>query len=171
MFGANFKSGYYGEKRPMAQRTPNSKCKLPDNYLTASNCGKKCVGETYLKVSLKWNNIKKIMRDEKWDLTWISIHMQSCDAEFDWKNLKTMKVEERKFDRKVREALEIQLQNTSPHSKNGLNQDDVTTRFWKPMFSYLRKKKIHWFLSSHSDVHFKCVVFQQINLYFAFLVF
>ena len=69
--------------------------------------------------------------------------MQSCDAEFDWKNLKTMKVEERKFDRKVREALEIQLQNTSPHSENGLNQDDVTTRFWKQIFSYLRKKKIH----------------------------
>ena len=45
-----------------------------------------------------------------------------------------MPIEERKFHRKVPEALEIQLQNTSPHSKNGLNQDDghyVTTRFWK----------------------------------------
>ena len=45
-----------------------------------------------------------------------------------------MPIEERKFHRKVPEALEIQLQNTSPHSKNGLNQDNgqyMTTRFWK----------------------------------------
>ena len=48
--------------------------------------------------------------------------------------------------KKVREALEIQLQNTSSHNENGLNQYDVqyvTTRFWKPMFSYLREKTIH----------------------------
>ena len=60
------------------------------------------------------------------------------------------------------EALEIQLQNTASHSEHGLNQDDVTTyvttKFWKPMFSHLRKKStyndvwrhflyIHWLLT------------------------
>ena len=77
---------------------------------------------------------KKTIRDEKWDLTGISSQSQICNAGFDWENVKTLKVDERRFERKVREALEIQLQVTSPHSENGLNQDDgqyVTTRFWK----------------------------------------
>ena len=55
-----------------------------------------------------------------------------------------MKVDERRFDEKVWEALEIQLQ-ASPHSENGLNQDNgqyVTTRFWKPMF-FLRRQHIN----------------------------
>ena len=52
-----------------------------------------------------------------------------------------LKTEERKFERKVREALEIQIQQTSPHSDQGLNQDDgqnVTTNFWKPMLAHIR---------------------------------
>ena len=67
---------------------------------------------------------KKTICDKKWELTGISSHSRFCDAGFDWRNVKTLKVEESKFDRKVREALEIQFQNTSPHSENGLNQDD-----------------------------------------------
>ena len=131
--------------------TSNNKCKLPDNslpgvYLTSCKCGKKYVGETSLKVSTRMEQHKKTIRDEKWDLTGISSHSQICKAGFDWENVKTLKVDERRFERKVREALEIQLQVTAPHSENGLNQDDgqyVTTRFWKPMFSYLREKTTH----------------------------
>ena len=61
------------------------------------------------------------------------------------KHEKKQKTEERKFDRKVREALEIQLQQTSPHSDHGLNQDDgqyVTTSFWKPMLAHIRGKTL-----------------------------
>ena len=82
---------------------------------------------------------KKMIRDEKWDLTGISSHSQICTVEFNWENVKALKVEEHRFEQKV-EALEIQLQITSPHGKNGLNQDNsqyATTRFLKPMFSYL----------------------------------
>ena len=43
---------------------------------------------------------------------------------FDWENVKTLKIDERGLERKVRKALEIQLKVTSPHSENGLNQDD-----------------------------------------------
>ena len=56
-------------------------------------------------------------------------------------DVEVLKVKERKFDRKIREALE--LQESSPHNEHDLNQDYgqyVTTRFWKPMFSYLREK-------------------------------
>ena len=101
--------------------TSNNKCKLPDNslpgvYLTSCKCGKKYVGETSLKVSTRMEQHKKTIRDEKWDLTGISSHSQICKAGFDWENVKTLKVDERRFERKVREALEIQLQATSPHN-------------------------------------------------------
>ena len=147
---------------------------VPGVYLTTCNCGKKYVKESSLKASTGMEQHKKTILDEKWGLTVISSHSRFCDAGFDWRNVRTLKVEERKFNRKVQEALEIQLLNTSPHSENGLNQDDrqyVTTRFWKPMFSYLREKTMKWCLTSHSDVYFQCVVFQLIHLYFAILVF
>ena len=38
---------------------------------------------------------------------------------------KLLKVENRRFDRKVREALEIQFQETSPRNDHGLNQDEL----------------------------------------------
>ena len=65
---------------------------------------------------------------------------------FDWDNVSTLKIENRRFDRKVREALEIHFRETSPRNEHGLNQDDgqyVTTTFWKPMFSYLRQKSLY----------------------------
>ena len=89
---------------------------------------------------------KKSIRDEKWDLTGISNHANNCNEGYNWNNVKTLKVEARRFQRNVREALEIQLQNTAPHSEHGLNQDDgqyVTTKFWKRMFSYLQKKSTY----------------------------
>ena len=67
----------------------------------------------------------------------------NCNEGFDWENVKTISVEDKRFQQKVREALEIQFQNTSPRSEHGLNQEDgqyVTTNFWKPMVSYLLKK-------------------------------
>ena len=131
--------------------TSNNKCQLPDNslpgvYLASCNCGKKYVDKTSLKVSTRMDQHKKSIRDEKWDLTGISNHANLCNAGFNWNNVKTLKVGARRFQRKVREALEIQLQNTAPHSEHGLNQDDgqyVTTKFWKPMFSYLQKKSTY----------------------------
>ena len=43
-----------------------------------------------------------------------------CFVDHDWENMKTLKVEERKFDGKVLEVLEIQLQDTLPHNENDL---------------------------------------------------
>ena len=57
---------------------------------------------------------------------------KNCRVGVNWEETTFLKTEERKFDRKVREGLEIQLQQTSPHSDHGLNQDDgqyVTTSF------------------------------------------
>ena len=59
--------------------------------------------------------------------------------------MKTIKVEHKIFDRKVREALEIQHQECGP-SKGGTNLDNgqyVTTKFWTTFFKYLRNQRIH----------------------------
>ena len=109
-------------------------------------CEKSYVGETKLKVSTRIQQHKKSIRDEKWDSSGVSFHARTCKEGFDWEKTSTLKIEERKFDRKVREALEIQLRETSPHNEHGLNQDDgqyVTTTFWKPMLSYLRENSLH----------------------------
>ena len=59
-------------------------------------------------------------------------HAKDCKQGFDSKNVRTIKIEEKKFDRKVWEALGIYFRETSLHSEHGLNQDDgqyVTTQF------------------------------------------
>uniref|UniRef100_A0A7M5XI54 GIY-YIG domain-containing protein n=1 Tax=Clytia hemisphaerica TaxID=252671 RepID=A0A7M5XI54_9CNID len=112
--------------------------------MVSCKCEKRYVGETKLKVSTRIQQHEKTIRDEKWDISGVSFHAKTCKEEFDW--VSTLKIEDRKFDRKVREALEIQFRATSPRNEHGLNQDDgqyVTTAFWKPMLSYLRENSLH----------------------------
>ena len=89
---------------------------------------------------------KKSIEDENWDSSWISKHAQFCKLGYQWDKTDVLKLERKIFDRKVREALEIQYQNTSPRSEHGLNQDDgqyVMTKFWNPMLTHLQEKSIH----------------------------
>ena len=65
-----------------------------------------------------------------------------------WNLIGKYKNEDKKFQRKVQEALEIQFQKTFQR-RHGLNQDDgqyVATNFWKLMFPYLLKKSSSTFL-------------------------
>ena len=131
--------------------TAKNKCKLPEFsypgvYTVACKCGKRYYIETKLKVFTRLQQHKDSIEHEKWDASGISYHAQFCDCGYDWENSKVLKIESKKFDRKVREALEIQFQETSPRSESGLNQDDgqyVTTKFWRPMFAYLQSKSLH----------------------------
>ena len=99
-----------------------------------------------LKYSRGFHNTKKLLRMKDSEASGIPFHAENCKAEFKWEDTRILKTEERRFDRKVREALEIQLQDTAPRSEHGLNQDDgqyVTTKFWKPMFSCLRYESLN----------------------------
>ena len=56
----------------------------------------------------------------------------------------TIQTERNKFDREVREALEIQNHKCGPIEK-GTNLDMgkyVKTKFWMPFFDYLRKNNV-----------------------------
>ena len=103
------------------------------------------IGETKLKISTRAKQHQKSIQDKKWESSGISQHAKDCDMGYDWDNIRELKLEERKFDRKVREALEIQRWETAPHNDHGLNQDDgqyVVTNFWRPMLSYLQQKSL-----------------------------
>ena len=49
--------------------------------------------------------------------------------------------ESNNFDRKVREALEIQYHNTKQKGMNIDNGQYVSTKFWMPMLSFLKNEK------------------------------
>ena len=78
-------------------------------------CGKKYVGETGLKVCTRVKQHKKNVEDEKWDLSGIMNHAKICKEGLEWDDVSLLKMEENKFDRKVREALEIQSRETAPY--------------------------------------------------------
>ena len=93
------------------------------------------------------SNNTKSQSLKKWDLRGVSDHARTCKVGFDWEETIVLQTEEKRFERKVREALEIQLQQTSPRRDHGLNQDDglyVTISFWKPMFTHIREKTLKW---------------------------
>ena len=88
------------------------------------------LGKLYLKFPLDWNNTKTL--DEKWELTGISGHAQNCQEGLKWIDVEFLKVLKRKFDRKVREALEIQFQESSPYNEHGLNHELLETNVLVP---------------------------------------
>ena len=73
----------------------------------------------------------------------LALHRRSCTSAIDWDKAETLKIEPKRFERKVREALEIQRNQCGP-KQGGMNLDDgqyVKTRFWTPLFASLRKEQ------------------------------
>ena len=69
---------------------------------------------------------------------------RNCQGSIDFEKTKTVKVEYNRFNRKVCEALEIEL-NKCGSSGGGKNLDKgqyVDTKFWTPFFDYVRKEDI-----------------------------
>ena len=70
-------------------------------------------------------------------LSYVATHAEECYVHIEWNSYSnTVTIESRNFDRKVREALQIQYEQCSP-KEGGMNQDIgqyVTTNFWKPLF-------------------------------------
>ena len=133
--------------------TSNNKSKLPKNsfpgvYKIPCSCNPKknpYLGETKMKISSRMMQHKDILNNEKWDKSALALHSSKCRGEILWDETQTVKIEGNKFNRKVREALEIQYNECRP-SDGGMNLDDgqyVTTKFWTPFFKFLKNKKPH----------------------------
>ena len=92
------------------------------------------IGETKFKICSRGDQHRKNVIQNKIDYSGTTQHSQKCDQCIEWESLPTLKVENNKFDRKVREALEIQYHQCGP-KKGGMNFDDdqyVNTKFWTP---------------------------------------
>ena len=125
-----------------------NKTKLPPNsypgvYKVDCRCETPYTGETKLKICTRGQQHEKNVRQNLKDDSGIVLHSRKCDKGIDWENMKTLKIENNRFDRKVREALEIQYHESGP-KKGGMNLDDgqyVKTKFWTPFFRFLRKSQ------------------------------
>ena len=94
------------------------------------------------KIQIRTRNEQhqKYATKKQWENSGAAAHSGKCDGIL-WDETETVKIEKNKFDRKVREALEIQRHKCGP-TAGGMNIDIgsyVRTQFWTPFFKYHRK--------------------------------
>ena len=105
-------------------------------YKLTCDCGKSYVGETGCKISTRIQQHQNNIRNGPWDQSGVSEHALKCHGQIDW-HTKILKVENHKFSRKVREALEIQRNRTGLIGMNKDNGLYVTNGFWKPLMKHI----------------------------------
>ena len=127
--------------------TSKNKTRLPENshpgvYKIPCKCNKTppYIGETKVQIATRGGQHEMYVSKGQWEKSGAALHQRDCGCGF--AGIETIKVERNKFDRLVREALEIQYHQSGP-SEGNINQDDgryVKTKFWLPMFRSLRKQ-------------------------------
>ena len=148
---AGFKVVFKSSSNIQSLLTSRNKSKLPRNsfpgvYKIRCSCNPNknpYVGETKMKVSTRMIQHQESLIHEKWDKSALALHSSKCEGNILWEETETIKIEGKKFNRKVREALEIQYNECRPND-GGMNLDDgqyVTTKFWTPFFKFLKKKQ------------------------------
>jgi predicted GIY-YIG superfamily endonuclease len=145
---AGYKTVFKSNANLKSLLTSRNKTKLQSNshpgvYLIECECKQGYVGETKMKVSTRMKQHQKNVLEEKWEQSAIGYHKNKCPCNIKWEQTTTLKVEPKKFERKVRESIEIQYNKCGPKN-GGMNLDDgqfVKTQFWTPYFLYLRNQK------------------------------
>ena len=144
---AGYKVVFKSNKNLQTILTSKNKTSLPKNsypgvYKIPCSCGViPYRGETKMKVSTRSMQHQVYISKEKWENSGITSHSNKCHGEVQFDKTETVKVIYNRFDRKVREALEIQMHGCNSR-QNGMNLDNgqyVSTKFWTPFFKYLRK--------------------------------
>ena len=127
--------------------TASNKTNLPKNsypgvYKVPCSCGKTPYrGETKKRICTRAREHQSNIEKQEWDKSGVALHSKNCDGHILFENVETVKVIHNKFERKVRETLEIQKYNC--HLKDGgMNPDKgqyVTTKLWFPYLRHLRQ--------------------------------
>ena len=129
--------------------TSRNKDKLPKNsypgvYRIPCSCGiTPYRGHTKKKVNSRTKQHEADVEKQRWDNSAIAMHSKNCKGRIEFENTETVAVETNKFNRTVREALEIQKHDCFLKD-GGMNKDRgqyVTTKFWIPMLYYLKKQE------------------------------
>ena len=127
--------------------TAKNKTKLPNNsypgiYKIPCSCGiTPYRGETKKKISTRTKEHQTNTEKQEWSKSAIALHSKDCHGNIQFENTETVKVIYNKFDRKVREALEIQKYDCH-YINGGMNPDKgqyVNTKFWIPLLKHMRK--------------------------------
>ena len=101
------------------------------------------IGETKLKIRTRGSQHKANVEKKQIERSAVALHDFDCDGNIEWEKMETLKVESRRFEREVRETLEIQYHECGP-DKGGMNIDYgkyVKTKFWTPLFASMRNQQ------------------------------
>ena len=111
---AGYKVVFKSSKNLKTILSSKNKTTLPNNsypgvYKIPCSCGIiPYRGETKMKISTRSIQHEDNIKKKKWDESGVTSHSKKCDGNIEFNNTETVKVIYNKFDRKVREALEIQ---------------------------------------------------------------
>ena len=130
--------------------TKKNKVKLPINsypgvYRIPCGCKKvpPYIGQTKARICTRIGQHKGYVENGQWTRSGIAFHAQTCEEGPLFDEATTIKQVSNRFDRCVREALEIQKNGSMPRL-GGINKDDgqyVTTLFWMPFMNHLTKEE------------------------------
>lgn len=142
---AGYKVAFKSGRNLGAILSSKNKMKLPKDsypgvYQIPCSCGISAYrGETKKRISTRieehFHNVEK----QEYDKSGVALHSKDCQGVIKWEEAGTVAVISNKFERKVREALEIQ-KNDCHYVNGGMNPDKgqyVTTKFWIPLLNHL----------------------------------
>ena len=146
---AGYKAVFKSSRNLSAILTAKNKMQLPKNsypgvYKIPCSCDiPDYRGETKKKVSSRAKEHEDNVRKREWDKSAVALHTKNCCGSIKFDETETVAVIFNKFDRKVRETLEIQKHDCH-YANGGMNPDKgqyVTTTFWIPFLKHLRKSE------------------------------
>ena len=146
---AGYKVAFKSGKNLGAILSARNKSKLPKNshpgvYKIPCSCGATPYrGETKKRVCSRCQEHQTNVEKEEWKKSAVALHAKNCNGEIQFQLAETVAVIPDKFERKVRETLEIQKHDCMVED-GGMNTDSgqyVTTKFWFPMLKYLKRKE------------------------------
>ena len=119
-----FKSGRnLGDILTAKNKTKLTKNSYPGVYKIPCSCGITLYrGETKKKISSRTKEHQKNTEKREWSKSALALHSKDCNGDIQFDNTETVKVIYNKFDRKVREALEIQKHDCH-YLNDGMNTD------------------------------------------------
>ena len=89
------------------------------------------------------NEHEKDVFHGRWQKSGLTEHAQNCNSGFDFKGTQTLAIETDYRRRKIREALEIRLQDTASNQPNGANRDRgnvMRTESWNALLGKLKRQ-------------------------------
>ena len=146
---AGYKVAFKANSNLQTILTQKNKVKLPPNskpgvYGIECGCTKPpYIGQTKKQIASRFEEHKEYVEKEQWEKSGAAEHARICPNGTEFSKMYTIKPMTSKFDRCVREALEIQKHGSGPN-QGGINQDNgqfLKTNFWVPLMTTITKEE------------------------------